>query len=257
MDAPEPDAEKRAAGRLAVALLGGLALAAAAVPLALLVRGAWPPLVDADRSATRGAERAVQGSDALLLAARGVTLLGDPLGLWLLVLVVCAVLWRRGAHRLVLFLLAVRLGAQVLSSGLKLAVDRSRPVFEQPVDAALGASFPSGHALGSAAVWTALAVVALPLVRRRWQPLLAAVAVAVAVTASRVLLGVHYVSDVLGGLLLGVGWTAVCAAVLVAWRAEEGRPVDPVTAGLDRGLDQGRDPGRHPGLPPPPDQGRQ
>jgi undecaprenyl-diphosphatase len=48
-----------------------------------------------------------------------------------------------------------------------------------------------------------------------------------------VLLGVHYVSDVVGGLLLGTGWTAACAAVLVAWRSEQGRPVRRVSDAVD------------------------
>jgi membrane-associated phospholipid phosphatase len=218
-------AAERAAGRLLLVLGGSLALLVAAVPLALLVRAAWPPLVDLDTGAVRAAESAVDRSPALLLAARAATLVGDPLLLWLLVVVVAAVLWRRGARRTALFLLAVRLGAQLLSSGLKLLVDRARPVFDQPVDAALGASFPSGHSLGAAAVWTALAVVLLPRVRRRALLLLGAVLVAATVAASRVLLGVHYPSDVVAGLLMGAGWTAVCAAVLVAWRVEEGRPV--------------------------------
>lgn len=150
---------QRAAGRLLLALAGAAAIAVAAVPLALLVRDAWPPLVAFDAGLSRDAERAVTDSAALLLAARAATLLGDPTLLWVLVLAAVAVLWRRGAGRLALFLVAVRLGAQVLSTGLKLAVDRARPVFDVPVDTALGASFPSGHALGAAAVWTALAVV--------------------------------------------------------------------------------------------------
>lgn len=230
MSQQERRAAERAGGRLALALAGGLAVATAAVPLALLVRSAWPPLVDADAAASRDAEQLVAGSGALLSTARVVTLAGDPWLLWVLVLVVAGLLARSGFGRLALFLLAVRFGAQLLSTGLKAAVDRSRPVFDEPVGTALGAAFPSGHALGAAAVYTALAVVVLPLVARRWwTALLAGAAVlAVLVAVSRVLLGVHYVSDVAGGLLLGAGWMAVCAAVLAEWRAEERRPVDDV-----------------------------
>ena len=226
-------AAEHAATRLLLALLGGVALVLVAVPLALAVRAAWPPLADADAALTRSAEDAISGSPALLGLARVVTLAGDPVLLWVLVLVVCAVLHRRGARRLVLFLLAVRIGSQLLATGLKLAVDRARPVFDTPVDSALGASFPSGHSMGAAAVWTALAVVALPLVRRGLPVLAAAVALAVAVAASRVLLGVHFLTDVVGGVLLGLGWTAVCAAVFVAWRLDEGRRVDPVHEGIE------------------------
>jgi undecaprenyl-diphosphatase len=77
--------------------------------------------------------------------------------------------------------------------------------------------------------------VALPAVRRGLPVLLAAVALAVAVAASRVLLGVHFLTDVVGGVLLGLGWTAVCAAVFVAWRLDEGRRVDPVHEGIEPG----------------------
>jgi undecaprenyl-diphosphatase len=228
-------AAERALGRLALALAGALALVLAAVPLALLVRSAWPPLTDADEAVTRAAEDAVTRSDLLLALARAVTLAGDPALTWVLVLVVAAVLLRRGFARLALFLVVARAGAQLLSTALKAAVDRARPVFDEPVDTALGGSFPSGHSLAAAAVWTALAVLAVPLVRGGWRyaVVAAAVLVAGAVAASRVLLGVHYVSDVVGGFVLGTGWTVVCAAVLVAWRADEGRRVDPLTDGVE------------------------
>jgi membrane-associated phospholipid phosphatase len=229
-------ASERAAGRYALAVAGGLALAVVLVPLSLVVRAAWPPLVDADEAVTAAAERAVSASPALLAAARAVTVLGDARLLWLATLVLAAVLYARGHRRSAAFLVAVRFGAQVLSSGLKLAVDRARPVFDTPVDTALGASFPSGHSLGAAAVWTALAVLVLPAVRPARRPwlLAGAVLVAVLVAASRVLLGVHYVSDVVGGVLLGTGWTALCAAVLVRWQVEQGREVHRVADAVER-----------------------
>ena len=220
------DIAARAGVRLLLGLLGALAVAVVAVPLAVLVRSEYAPLVALDRDVSSAAERAVDGSVLLLRAAQVVTYLGDPLLITLASALLALVLWRRGHARLALYVLAARIGSLVLSQGLKHLVDRARPVFEGPVATALGPSFPSGHALGSAVFWTTTAVLVLPHVRRPRRALLAAVLVAVLVAASRVLLGVHYLSDVSGGFLLGLGWAGVCTAVFAAERAERGRPVD-------------------------------
>jgi undecaprenyl-diphosphatase len=87
-----------------------------------------------------------------------------------------------------------------------------RPTFN-PVAATLGPSFPSGHSATAAAFY---ATAALLLGRYRARPARAvlaglAVGIAVAVAASRVLLDVHWLSDVIAGLALGWGWFAVCA----------------------------------------------
>ena len=203
-----------------------LAVGVVAVPLALLVRGGYGPLLELDRDVSAEAERAVAGSAPLLHVAEAVTLLGDPVGITVAAAVLALVLWQRGHRRLALYVVAARIGAMVLSQGLKHLVDRARPVFEAPVAEALGPSFPSGHALGSAVFWTTCAVLLLPRVGRPRLLLLGAVGVAVLVSASRVLLGVHYLSDVTGGLLLGLGWAAVCTAVFVLDRADRGEPVD-------------------------------
>jgi len=226
------DTTARTGARLVVGLLGVLAVGVVAVPLALLVRGGYGPLLDADQDVSAEAERAVSSSAALLLAARAVTLLGDPVGITVVATVLALVLWWRGHGRLALYVAAARIGALVLSQGLKQLVDRARPVFDAPVAEALGPSFPSGHALGSAVFWTTCAVLLVPRVRRPWLLLAGAVLVAVLVSASRVLLGVHYLSDVTGGLLLGLGWSAVCTAVFVLERAERGDPVDVEREGI-------------------------
>ena len=227
-------AAERAGLRLAAALTGLVLLGLVTAPLALLVHDRWGPLLRLDERTTRAAERLVEAQPAVLAVARVVTHLGDPPLLTVLTVLTVVLLLRRGARRLALYVLLVRLGAVLLSTTLKAVLERARPVFDVPVATAAGYSFPSGHALGASAFWLSTAVVLLPLVapRRRRLLLVAAAGVAGLVAASRVLLGVHYLSDVLGGLLLGTGWTVVCTSLFALWRREEGRPVDPYDDGL-------------------------
>jgi membrane-associated phospholipid phosphatase len=110
------------------------------------------------------------------------------------------------------FIVAVMGGNETLTLTVKQLADRLRPTFN-PAAATLGPSFPSGHSATAAAFYAAAALL---LGRRRGRAARAAltglaVGIAVAVAASRVLLDVHWLSDVIAGLALGWGWFAVCA----------------------------------------------
>ncbi len=228
----QQDAAGRAGRRLALGLLGVLVAVVATVPLAVLVRRQNPGLVHLDVRLSDAAEAATARHDLLRLVAKGVTLLGEPVLLTVVALALAAWLHWRGASRLAAYVLVARVGATLISHSLKLVVDRARPVFDEPVATALGPSFPSGHALGSAAFCATVAVLLLPRARRPRLLLAGAVAVSVLVALSRVLLGVHYPSDVTAGLLIGWGWAALCTAVFAAWRVEEGRPLDVAGQGI-------------------------
>ncbi len=227
------EAATRAGGRLALSGAGLVVLALVVGPLGLLVHDRWGPLVRFDERVTRAAEHAVDTVPGLLVAARTVTYLGDPQLLTAGVVVAAVALFAAGRRRSALYLLVVRLGSQLLSTLIKSAVGRARPRFTSPVATAFGLSFPSGHALGSSAVWLAVAVVVLPLVPFRRLLVAGAVGIALLVSASRVLLGVHYLSDVTAGFLLGTGWTIACTYVFALWRRDEGRPVEPYEEGLE------------------------
>jgi membrane-associated phospholipid phosphatase len=116
------------------------------------------------------------------------------------------------AHRvrLALFVVIVMVGAAVLEAVSKLAVARNRPEFAHPVASAAGKSFPSGHAL-SAVVAFGLVVLLVPPRVKLAAGVIGTVAVLL-VSYSRVALGVHYVSDVVAGWLLGAAWL-----VLAGW----------------------------------------
>lgn len=110
------------------------------------------------------------------------------------------------------FIVSVMGGEELLTATVKQLADRVRPTFN-PAAATLGPSFPSGHSATAAAFY---ATAALLLGRWRGRPARAALAglaagLAVAVAATRVLLDVHWLSDVIAGLALGWGWFAVCA----------------------------------------------
>jgi undecaprenyl-diphosphatase len=118
---------------------------------------------------------------------------------------------RRPSRWLPVFLIAVVVGQILLSSEIKHLVDRARPTVN-PIARTLDPSFPSGHTTAAAACFAAYAVVLARGRSRQTQAVLAggAVFAACAVAASRVLLGVHWLTDVVGGLALGWAWCALC-----------------------------------------------
>jgi membrane-associated phospholipid phosphatase len=130
-----------------------------------------------------------------------------------------AALWLARHRRAAVAVLVVRAVAVVASSGLKVVLDRPRPHFVVAVSHASGAAFPSGHALGSAALWGTAAVLVCRQLKRWWAVALAVV-VPVLVGVSRVLLGVHWPSDVLAGLCLG--WVVAVVATDLLRPARDG-----------------------------------
>lgn len=107
-------------------------------------------------------------------------------------------------------------GAAIIENIDKVLVGRPRPPIRH-LEHVASASFPSGHATQSTAFYGSLLLVALMLLPTRGKPPLIACAALVVATAllvcaicsSRIYLGVHYPTDVAGGLLLGAVWTAV------------------------------------------------
>ena len=113
-----------------------------------------------------------------------------------------------------LFVLTVLAGMEVSMLVVKDLVGRLRPTLN-PAAASLGPSFPSGHSATAAAFYAAAALVIARQLRGPVQHLAIAIAVAiaVAVAASRVLLDLHWFSDVIGGLAIGWAWFALSAVV--------------------------------------------
>ena len=195
-----------------------------------------------DVSATRfGAQHATALSTSVL---RWFTQLGGAVVLVPLALVVAVVEGRRGRPFSVVAFLTVTVGGQFLVADLiKWGVDRVRPNLDRLTGFG-GSSFPSGHATAAAATFAAFAL----LVGRRrsvaTRALLAAAAVALAVSIgwSRVMLGVHWMTDVLAGLALGWAWFALCCIAFGGRLLVFGAPAESVQqAALDSSTATGAD----------------
>lgn len=116
-------------------------------------------------------------------------------------------------------LLAATAGGGLLNIVLKHYFERPRPHLFEWGTHAVSSSFPSGHAMSATIVYTTVAYLAARLQRRAWVKaltMLAAALVILAISASRVYLGVHYPSDVAAGMIIGIGWSAFCMATLEA-----------------------------------------
>lgn len=203
--------------------------------LLVLVRFEWGPLYRLDTGVADRLNDFVSQRGPLVTVLEAVSNLGGrPIMMWLVVIVVVGLLIRR-QRRLAAYLAVTGIGALMLDPSLKLAVGRLRPVVESPVALAPGNSFPSGHALGSTVAYGALLLIFLPVVSRRLRPLLIAVVVTIIVLVgfTRVALGVHYVTDVLAGWLLGIAWLGVTGYAFRLWRRELGKPAPPISEGIE------------------------
>jgi undecaprenyl-diphosphatase len=220
------------------ALIAAVALVLVAVPFALLlflVQDKWRPLARADAGARDDLHSYAVGHGPFVTAMNTLSTLGSaPVYIAVFAVVVGWLLWRR-LPRLALFVVVTVAGSSLLNQVVKVAVDRSRPVLPDPVAHANGMSFPSGHAQSAVVAYSVLLLVFLPVLRGTLRPTAVAVAVlmVLGIGFSRVALGVHYVSDVLAGYVLGGAWVLAMAAAFNAWRVERGKP----KASLDEGLE--------------------
>jgi membrane-associated phospholipid phosphatase len=160
-----------------------------------------------------------------------ITRLGDPEFLIVLSTVVAAGLL--GLRRWMLagaWIVATVSGA-LLNRLLKTVFERARPLHDHGLVTETSWSFPSGHAAGSMLVYGLLGYLIVRHTRREWHvpAALISVAMIVFVGSSRVLLQVHYLSDVLAGYVSSAAWVALCIAGLEMVRHHEirGQPTEP------------------------------
>ncbi|QTD96833.1 phosphatase PAP2 family protein [Streptomyces cyanogenus] len=210
--APEPRAALRTAARVSVAL------AACFMVLLVLVALRWHPLLAADSRVSRATHRwAVRDHEVTQVFRVLTDWVWDPLTMRLLAGAAALwLVWRRAAWWTALWLAVTCAVATLVQQSVKAVVARPRPVWPDPVDSAHYAAFPSGHAMTATVVCGLL----LWLLHRRgtgralWRTaVVAALVSVVGVGVTRVWLGVHWPSDVLGGWLAGALLVAV--AVLV------------------------------------------
>jgi undecaprenyl-diphosphatase len=204
--------------------------------LLILVRLQWAPLESADHHSAVRLNRLIASHSAIVSVVKAITWLGSDGVLWTVIGAAAIVLALRRRWRLAIYLIVTGAGALALDPILKSLVGRLRPVVAHPIAHGTGNSFPSGHTLGSIVCYGALLLVFLPATRGRWRTTAtAAVVVLVALIGiSRILLGVHYVSDVVGAWGIGITWLGVTALAFELARQSAGQRVThPVSEGLE------------------------
>lgn len=217
----KPSAHKDARLEARLVLASG-AFVASAVPVALIGYAAthgWGPLHDLDNGVASNLHGWAVREPGAVAFLKGVSDVIDPWKLRAVALVVVVLLWVRRQRRLALWAATTVVVGSLLGVTLKLIVARARPSLADAVDEAIGYSFPSGHALNSLVILGVFALLAIPLVERQWRAVVwAGFALTVALVGfARVSLGVHYVSDVVAGWLIGAGLIAVTVTVFETW----------------------------------------
>jgi len=194
------------------------ALAFALLTTALLAS----PLIGVFDVYVRAAVRALY-DDAFVRACVFITAFGDTATLVAITGISAAWLWVGGRRQTMLGLLVSALGSQLTTYALKYAIDRDRPVFETFAHAATP-SFPSAHATGAVAVYgfVVYAIAGRLAGRLRFECLFWGCSCIALLAASRIIIGVHYLSDVIAGLLVGLFWLLIGRAAECHYSSRSG-----------------------------------
>jgi membrane-associated phospholipid phosphatase len=202
---------KSSARRVGVTAL--VAWASAALVL-LLVEARWSVLRSVDLSTSAGMNRFTRSHSAFRYCMKAISDLGSTPA-WIVILgTIVALLLRRGQRALAGFVVLTAVSSTLLNWLLKSMISRARPSYPDPILIAFSTSFPSGHSQAAAVGYGLLLIVCIPLVSpvlRPWLCFGAALMVGL-IAFSRVALAVHYFSDVLAGVLVGVGVLASSVA---------------------------------------------
>ncbi|MGN9840020.1 phosphatase PAP2 family protein [Nonomuraea sp. H19] len=219
--------------RLTVA---SLAAALVMIPFSLLLVVAKMPVDGLDAEAARNLhEYALAHPDV----TRFLIVWTDLFGPWpwrLAVIAYAAWLLYKGALRLAAWAVTTVTVGGLLGLALKIIVARARPHLPDPVALAPGDSFPSGHAVNVTLGAGVIVLLVLPMLPRWGRAVAWAVAcfLVLSVGYTRIALGVHWVSDVAAGIVLGAAVIAATAAAFETWRRDQGRrPASPPAEGVE------------------------
>ena len=193
------------------------------------------PFIEIDTWAANTLHEVVRESDLLVSVLQAVSFTGKPIFFVIVCVPIGLFLLWRGHFHLTMYLAVSTILGGIIDTIVKVAVDRDRPSLEDPVATAFGNSFPSGHSMMSLVTFGALLLIFLPVMRRHRVTALVVVGLWVlAIGFTRLALGVHYISDVLGGWVLGAAWLALSTAAFEIWREDRGlRPTKPLEEGVE------------------------
>ncbi len=156
--------------------------------------------------------------DWLILVMHGISWIGGGIQRYIIITILTIALWRWWGWGAGLAMGLTSLVSAFTSELLKAFFARTRPDFVPHLDAVTSAAYPSGHANNAAVVYI-LFIMLVPQARHPgWQ--LAAAVMIILTGLSRIMLGVHWPTDVIGGWMLGTAF-ALTAAAVIAWREHQ------------------------------------
>lgn len=178
------------------------------------------PIAQTDRQVAAWLHAA--SSPLLIESMRWVSLVHGIAGIFGMAAIAAAVLWWNGKCEALPTLIASVAGGTLINVLVKLAVRRDRPDWGYGLDALESFSFPSGHTEGAMLFYGVVVIWLWPRMRAPWMRValsIGAASLVLLVAASRIVLGLHFLSDCVAAVLEALLWLAICLAAAHPARA--------------------------------------